>query len=185
MPAAGNPAVLTPTYPTGLPLHLAPAAVLLGWNLGARVVFVGAALAQPNPAYVAEMNRDQPGAGDHPLTGRYGGSKLLAQTIKAFDEITLPAGPAQGQTYDNNKKFTQTVTAPPKQGQAAWTKTSTGSFVFMRPGRFRFDYQKPFPQTLVADGQTFWLYDPDIGQATARSQAQALGSTPEIGRAHV
>ena len=77
-------------------------------------LFVGAALAQPNPAYVAEMNRDQPGAGDHPLTGRYGGSKLLAQTIKAFDEITLPAGPAQGQTYDNNKKVTQTVTAQGK-----------------------------------------------------------------------
>jgi len=75
-------------------------------------------------------------------------------------------------------EFTQTVTAPPRQGQATRTKTSAGSFVFLRPGRFRFDYQKPFPQTLVADGQTFWLYDPDIGQATARSQAQALGSTP-------
>lgn len=42
---AANPAMLAPTYPTGLPLHLAPATVFLGWDFGARVVFVGAALA--------------------------------------------------------------------------------------------------------------------------------------------
>ena len=82
------------------------------------------------------------------------------------------------QARSGRADFTQTVTSPPKQGQAARTKTSTGSFAFMRPGRFRFDYKKPFPQTLVADGQTFWLYDPDMGQATARSQAQTLGATP-------
>lgn len=82
------------------------------------------------------------------------------------------------QARSGRADFTQTVSSPPKQGQAARSKVSTGQFAFMRPGRFRFDYKKPFPQTLVADGQIFWLYDPDIGQATARSQAQALGSTP-------
>jgi outer membrane lipoprotein carrier protein len=74
--------------------------------------------------------------------------------------------------------FTQTVTAPPKEGQAARTKTSTGTFEFQRPGRFRFVYRKPFEQTLVADGQTLWLYDVDLNQVTSRKQAQALGSTP-------
>ena len=48
----------------------------------------------------------------------------------------------------------------------------------MRPTRFRFDYVKPFPQVIVADGQTLWLYDADLEQVTARKQAQALGSTP-------
>ncbi len=82
------------------------------------------------------------------------------------------------QARSGRADFTQTLTSPAKPGQTARTKTSTGQFLFARPGRFRFEYKKPFPQTLVADGQTFWLYDPDIGQATARSQAQALGSTP-------
>jgi outer membrane lipoprotein carrier protein len=39
-------------------------------------------------------------------------------------------------------------------------------------------YQKPFEQTIVADGQTLWFYDVDLNQVTQRPQAQALGSTP-------
>lgn len=74
--------------------------------------------------------------------------------------------------------FTQVVTLPAKDGQAARNKTSSGTFEFSRPGRFRFVYKKPFEQTIVADGQTLWLYDVDLNQVTARAQAQALGSTP-------
>ncbi|CAM3586471.1 outer membrane lipoprotein chaperone LolA [Paracidovorax anthurii] len=74
--------------------------------------------------------------------------------------------------------FTQTVTAPPKDGQAARTKTSSGTFEFQRPGRFKFVYAKPFEQTIVADGKTLWLYDADLNQVTQRAQAQALGTTP-------
>ncbi|WP_304308123.1 outer membrane lipoprotein chaperone LolA [Pseudacidovorax intermedius] len=74
--------------------------------------------------------------------------------------------------------FTQTVTAPPKDGQPMRAKTSTGTFEFQRPGQFRFEYRKPFAQTIVADGKTLWLYDADLNQVTQRPQAQALGSTP-------
>ena len=54
--------------------------------------------------------------------------------------------------------FTQVVTAPAKDGQAARSKTSTGTFEFSRPNRFRFIYKKPFEQSIVADGQTLWLH---------------------------
>ncbi len=74
--------------------------------------------------------------------------------------------------------FTQTVTAPPRDGKPARVKNSSGSFEFARPGQFRFAYKKPFEQTIVADGQTLWLHDADLNQVTRRSQAQALGSTP-------
>ena len=75
-------------------------------------------------------------------------------------------------------EFTQVVTAPPKDGQAARSKTSSGSFEFQRPNRFKFVYKKPFAQSFVADGQTLWLYDVDLNQVTARPQSQVLGSTP-------
>jgi outer membrane lipoprotein carrier protein len=75
-------------------------------------------------------------------------------------------------------EFTQVVTAPAREGQAPRARTSTGSFEFQRPDRFRFLYRKPFEQTIVADGQTLWLHDADLNQVTARRQAQALGSTP-------
>jgi len=75
-------------------------------------------------------------------------------------------------------EFIQVVTSPAKDGQAPRVKTSSGSFEFSRPGRFRFEYTKPFAQTIVADGQTLWLYDADLNQVTARKQAAVLGSTP-------
>ncbi len=82
-------------------------------------------------------------------------------------------------TKSGRADFAQVVTPPAKAGQTTVrSKTSTGQFSFMRPTRFRFDYVKPFPQVIVADGQTLWLYDADLEQVTARKQAQALGSTP-------
>lgn len=74
--------------------------------------------------------------------------------------------------------FTQVVTSPAKEGQTARSKTQSGTFEFQRPGKFRFHYTKPFEQTIVADGQTLWLYDVDLKQVTARPQEQILGSTP-------
>lgn len=74
--------------------------------------------------------------------------------------------------------FTQVVTAPAREGQAARSKTSSGTFEFSRPSRFKFIYKKPFEQSIVADGQTLWLYDADLNQVTARKQSSVLGSTP-------
>jgi outer membrane lipoprotein carrier protein len=75
-------------------------------------------------------------------------------------------------------EFRQVVTTPARDGQGARSKTSSGTFEFARPNRFKFLYQKPFAQSIVADGQTLWLYDVDLNQVTARKQAQVLGSTP-------
>jgi outer membrane lipoprotein carrier protein len=74
--------------------------------------------------------------------------------------------------------FTQTVQLPPRDGQAQRPKTSSGVFAFQRPARFRFEYQRPYPQVLVGDGTTLWVYDVDLAQVTARAQDKALASTP-------
>ena len=102
---------------------------------------------------------------------------LSASSVYASSLDTLEA--FLKSTKSGRSDFTQVMTPPAKAGQTvARTKTSTGQFSFMRPTRFRFDYLKPFPQVIVADGQTLWLYDADLDQVTARQQAQALGSTP-------
>ena len=98
------------------------------------------------------------------LSARAGGLESLENFMK-----TAKSGKAE---------FTQVVTAPAREGQAARTKTSSGTFEFERPNRFRFNYKKPFEQTIVADGQTLWLYDVDLNQVTQRRQAAVLGSTP-------
>jgi outer membrane lipoprotein carrier protein len=70
--------------------------------------------------------------------------------------------------------FTQTVT--PADGTRP--KVTSGTFEFQRPDRFRFDYLKPYVQTIVADGRQLWMYDPDLNQVTVRAFDQALGATP-------
>jgi len=65
--------------------------------------------------------------------------------------------------YDRNSKLVQ---------------QSRGSFVFLRPGKFRWIYAKPYPQLIVGDGERVWIYDEDLNQVTVRRLERALGSTP-------
>src|SRR5438552_3524889 len=58
------------------------------------------------------------------------------------------------------------------------TQESRGNFVFQRPGRFRWVYDKPVDQVIVGDGQRVWIYDRQLNQVTVRKLATALGSTP-------
>ena len=90
------------------------------------------------------------------------------QTLEAFVK----------NTKSGRAVFTQVVTSPAKEGQAAKVKTSTGTFEFLRPNRFKFLYKKPFEQSIVSDGQTLWLHDVDLNQVTARKLAQVLSGTP-------
>ena len=70
--------------------------------------------------------------------------------------------------------FTQTVTAP----DGVKRRSSSGSFEFARPNRFRFAYAKPFEQVIVADGQKVWIFDADLNQVSVRAFNSALGATP-------
>mgnify|MGYP001279906605 FL=1 len=110
--------------------------------------------------------------------------KFVAIFVIALSAIDTSAGGLKdlesfvSKVKSGKAEFIQVVTSPAKDGQAPRVKTSSGSFEFSRPGRFRFEYTKPFAQTIVADGQTLWLYDADLNQVTARKQAAVLGSTP-------
>jgi outer membrane lipoprotein carrier protein len=53
-----------------------------------------------------------------------------------------------------------------------------GSFVFQRPGKFRWVYDKPADQVIVGDGKRVWIYDRQLNQVTVRKMEAALGSTP-------
>lgn len=57
-------------------------------------------------------------------------------------------------------------------------KSSSGSFVFSRPGKFRWTYSKPYEQILSAMAKTLTMYDKDLKQVTKRSLGSAIGSSP-------
>lgn len=53
-----------------------------------------------------------------------------------------------------------------------------GRLVIQRPGKFRWNYQSPYEQEIVADGKKVWLYDVDLEQVTIKPQDQALAGSP-------
>jgi len=58
------------------------------------------------------------------------------------------------------------------------TQTTSGTFAFQRPGKFRWSYEKPFDQLIVGDGEKVWVYDRDLNQVIVRKLDAALGATP-------
>ncbi len=59
-------------------------------------------------------------------------------------------------------------------------QTSYGVFFLQRPGKFRWDYQKPFQQQIVSNSGKVWFYDQDLDQVTIKKLDESLGSTPAL-----
>lgn len=57
-------------------------------------------------------------------------------------------------------------------------EVANGKVYLQKPGKFRWDYQKPYQQTIVSDGTKLWLYDVELEQITVKSMKDALGSAP-------
>jgi outer membrane lipoprotein carrier protein len=113
--------------------------------------------------------------------------KLSLAALIAASSLTLSATASAGaldqfksfvsSTKAARGEFTQTqVRSKPAAGKAL--PASTGTFVFARPGKFIWTYQKPYEQVLQADGDMLYIYDKDLNQVTTRKLGNALGSSP-------
>lgn len=88
------------------------------------------------------------------------GAEKLTQFVKNVDTFQA--------------QFEQTVINP--EGEVM--EQAHGQFLLDRPGKFRWDYDTPYPQKIVADGKNIWFYDIDLEQVTVKSQEEALAETP-------
>jgi outer membrane lipoprotein carrier protein len=80
----------------------------------------------------------------------------------------------QREVQSGRVNFTQVVVSPDGKKR----RSTQGSFEFLRPNRFRFDYQPPEAQTLIGDGKKVWLIDPELMQASSRPMSQVVSATP-------
>jgi outer membrane lipoprotein carrier protein len=78
------------------------------------------------------------------------------------------------QTQSARANFSQQVLD--KDGKT--TQSASGRVIFSRPGQFRWEYQKPYEQLIVGDGQKLWVYDKELAQVTVKKLEGALGSSP-------
>lgn len=104
----------------------------------------------------------------------------VTSLILAFALAPLGAGAAAidqlrnflTQTTSARGDFVQQVTGRGKP------QTSNGQFVFQRPGRFRWSYDKPYEQLIVGDGERLVIFDKDLNQVTIKRLAASLPSSP-------
>lgn len=98
--------------------------------------------------------------------------------------LALPAvaGAASLERYKEFLNGTQSARATFQQKvvdrNGKLVQETKGSFVFQRPGRFRWVYDKPADQVIVGDGTRVWIYDRQLNQVTVRKLSAAIGSTP-------
>lgn len=113
---------------------------------------------------------------------------VKSSILWALGLSVLLAGPAQaGKAMDRlnaflssegaiRSSFVQTV-----QGAAfSQPRESRGTLLMQRPGKFRWDYQTPYAQLILADGKRLWVYEPDLDQVVVRPLDEALGDTPAL-----
>ena len=73
-------------------------------------------------------------------------------------------------------EFRQTVTS--HRGEVL--QTSTGRMHLERPGRLRWEVDEPYPQLVLADGDSVWVYDPDLEQVTVQPLVETVEGSPAV-----
>lgn len=108
-------------------------------------------------------------------------------TVGALALSLAFVGSAQASALEQFKSFVSSTKAArgefvqqqvKKAGSAKAGDTSSGTFVFARPGKFIWTYTKPYEQLLQADGEQLYIYDKDLNQVTVKKLGDALGSSP-------
>lgn len=112
---------------------------------------------------------------------------LRAASLFAACALTIPAF-ASAAALDQFKSFVGSTKAAKGEftqrqvkmmdGTAKVSNAASGTFVFARPGKFIWTYQKPYEQLLQADGEKLYIYDKDLNQVTVKRLGDALGSSP-------
>ena len=57
---------------------------------------------------------------------------------------------------------------------------SSGVLIMQRPDKFLWDYQHPYQQAIIADGEKIYIYDADLEQVTIKPMQKSMGDTPML-----
>ena len=118
------------------------------------------------------------------MINRYILNKIfLLLMLVTGNAIAEAAQLGQGETYlENFLNKTQTLEADFHQvlrtHEGEILQETKGQFYLSRPGKFRWNYQSPFEQTIVSDGERIWIYDVELQQVTVQKQSASLPVTP-------
>lgn len=104
---------------------------------------------------------------------------LLACTLPSWSTASTPAGRAALEQFSQglqslDGRFVQVV----RDAEGRLDQRSEGRIALKAPRQFRWEYQRPYQQLIVADGNHVWLFDPDLDQVTVRAQSFEEQASP-------
>lgn len=76
--------------------------------------------------------------------------------------------------------FTQTTAGGSAKGSLSSNRNFSGTMQVQRPNKFRWQVDGSASQLIVANGNTLWVYDKDLNQATRQSVNSQVGDTPAL-----
>ncbi len=105
-------------------------------------------------------------------------SLLVAPLAQALDNAAEEGHELLAHFMDDVQTFSGRFEQSLLDADGEVVEESSGTLEIQRPGRFRWAYDLPYEQVLVADGLNIWSYDVDLAQVIVKPQAEVLGSTP-------
>lgn len=120
------------------------------------------------------------------MAPRFGGALLLALWcsvgVAAAPATTAPAtGPQSLQRFlTESRTFTGNFHQVVLDEARKPIQESKGKLWIERPNKFRWNYDAPYKQQIVADGERLWVYDEDLSQVTVRPLDRALLDSPAM-----
>jgi outer membrane lipoprotein carrier protein len=90
-----------------------------------------------------------------------------------------PAGTLQAY-LDGLKSFEARFQQHVADSRGRPTEEASGRLYLQKPGRFRWDYDKPTAQQIVSDGRNLWHYDEDLEQVLVKRIDESLATTPAL-----
>jgi len=117
------------------------------------------------------------------------GTVMVTTTMMAIgSSLLLASAPVYANALEQFKRFVTDTRAARGEFTQRMVKgegdklrvssQSNGTFAFSRPGKFIWNYKKPYEQVLQSDGNTMYIHDQDLNQVTVRALGNAIGSSP-------
>ncbi len=152
---------------------------------GLRLIAVGVLLAQCLSAFAAPPSRPSRSASPSPASSRSTSAPPFAApsrpaaseystapVIDPLKELLLLLEPIKGLSA----KFTQDM----MDAKGVLQQHNEGELQAQAPNHFYWETLEPFPQKIITDGKTLWVYDPDLEQVTIKPFSANYAKTPAM-----
>ena len=117
---------------------------------------------------------------------------LLLGCVVDFAAVGAPAPPSGVESlqrfFTDVSRYSAQFSQLLLDETGATIQESKGRLWIERPDKFRWDYETPYKQEIIGDGEKLWVYDEDLKQATVRTLKGGLLDTPAVllaGRGHL